>query len=422
MERPEISTSTPRQRVLRAAIATALGLCLTVPAAVAAVHADASGNAAAASAGNDGNKASKSDSSAKAADRRFLDKATKANEKEVAAAQLGVQQASSPQVREYAQMLLRDHQDMLVKVDQVSVALGLSSTPRYVSMAGWGSDARQANTPHPAQDDISASGSGAGDSNVGADDRVAAGEALTAQAGGDTGDDLANSSGSAVGQGGTAGRIGDEDVNTAAGGSRTSDTLTATAGGDADDSSDDDLTATAGTDSTAGASSTGNTSDATASTYGSTSTGTAGTGSSTAVTGAGGTTLGSGGTHTGTSASGTSSTGATGTTGYDTTTMASTDRNATATTSTTQSVPAEATNDPAVRKLASQTGAQFDKAFVDHMVAEHEKAIAEFTRASKDQSLSQQSRDLATQALPGLRNHLEQAKSLRSSLGSSASS
>ena len=73
-----------------------------------------------------------------------------------------------------------------------------------------------------------------------------------------------------------------------------------------------------------------------------------------------------------------------------------------------------------MRKLANLSGAQFDRAFVSQMVADHKKSIAEFERASKDQTLSPQSRELAATALPKLRNHLAMAETLRVNLQTSA--
>lgn len=324
-------------RALRLAIAAGLGLCLSLPLA-------AQDMTQGTRLGNRAHKVSTSSpaASAKQADQRFLDKATKDNEKEVAAATVGQQKAASTDVRNYAEHLLRDHQDMLVKLDETAVALGVASTRHYTAMAGWGSGMRDGTDPHPAQDNISASSAGPGSSNIDANSRTGGpGKAVTAAAGGNTGDDLANSTGSAVGQGGTAGK-----AATAAGGTTTS------------------------------------------------------------------------GRVSGTSATTTTSTGAS--TGYDSSTLASTDNNTAATGMTTQVVPESASNDPAVRKLAAQSGANFDRAFVDHMVMDHKKAIAEFEHASKDNSLSPETRELATNALPKLRSHLAMAETLRVNLKTSA--
>jgi predicted outer membrane protein len=363
---------THRAHALRIAVAAGLGLCLSLPLAAQDMTEGTRLGNRADKASTSGNRATASNATAsRAADERFLTKATKGNEKEVAAATVALQKASSQDVRDYANHLLRDHQDMLVKLDETAVALGVSQTRRYTAMAGWGSGMRDGTDPHPAQDNISASAAGAGDSNTNANNRTSGPtDAQTAAAGGDTGDDLANSTGSAVGQGGTAGK-----AATAAGGTSTGSTVT-------------------GRGTTTGSSS---------------ATGSISTGSSM---------VGSGSTSAGTSASTTAS-GA-GSTGYESSSMASTDANRSATGMTAQAVPASASNDPAVRKLAGLSGEAFDRAFAEQMVADHKKTVAEFERASKDNSLSEQTRTLATDALPKLRNHLAMAESLRGNLKTSA--
>ena len=333
---------TIRSHALRVAVAAGLGLCLSLPLAAQDMTETSRLGTRADKVSTGGNRTATS----QAGDQRFLAKATKANEKEVASATLGQQKASAPDVRQYATHLLRDHQDMLVKLDETAVALGVSTNRRYVAMAGWGSGMRDGTDPHPAQDNIASSSAGPGSSNVDSNSRTGGpSRDLTAAAGGDTGDDLANSTGSAVGQGGTAGK-----AVTGAGSTTTRGTVTGRT--------------------------TGTTSGSTAGVSGATSAG--------ASTTYGGTT-------------------------------ASTDSGVTA-----QVVPDEATNDPAVRKLANLSGAQFDRAFVSQMVADHKKSIAEFERASKDQTLSPQSRELAATALPKLRNHLAMAETLRVNLQTSA--
>jgi putative membrane protein len=62
-------------------------------------------------------------------------------------------------------------------------------------------------------------------------------------------------------------------------------------------------------------------------------------------------------------------------------------------------------------KMAKMTGAAFDKAFAQHMVADHKKDIAEYqTEAKKQDSAGQ----YAMNALPTLQKHLETARSLQS--------
>lgn len=252
---------------LRIAIAAGLGLCLSLPLAAQDAGQDARANDRTQASANPGAAAATPAGSGRMADERFLTKATKGNEKEVAAATVALQKASSQDVREYANHLLRDHQDMLVKLDETAVALGVSQTRRYTAMGGWGSS----------------------EANV--------------------------------------------DASTAAGATHTGGTVTGR-----------------------------------------------------------------------------------GSTGYETAGMASADANRSSTSMTTQAVPASASDDPAVRKLAGLSGASFDRAFADQMVTDHKKTIAEFERASDDKSLSAQTRSLASNALPKLRNHLAMAESLQGSL------
>lgn len=67
------------------------------------------------------------------------------------------------------------------------------------------------------------------------------------------------------------------------------------------------------------------------------------------------------------------------------------------------------------------TGEEFDRAFMEMMVADHERAIAEFERAANDPAHSEQVRSVAREALPSLRQHLQQAESLSQQLVADAS-
>jgi len=62
-------------------------------------------------------------------------------------------------------------------------------------------------------------------------------------------------------------------------------------------------------------------------------------------------------------------------------------------------------------KLGKLSGAKFDRAFVQHMVADHKKDIAEYTKASKMKS-ADQAATYASETLPTLKNHLETAQGL----------
>jgi len=76
-------------------------------------------------------------------------------------------------------------------------------------------------------------------------------------------------------------------------------------------------------------------------------------------------------------------------------------------------LPSELEGDPEAsrRHLMSLSGTAFDKSYMEHMVADHEKAVADFDKASTSAS----DRDLKTWAgktLPTLKEHLELAKSV----------
>jgi len=65
--------------------------------------------------------------------------------------------------------------------------------------------------------------------------------------------------------------------------------------------------------------------------------------------------------------------------------------------------------------IEGKTGKDFDKAYVDAMVADHEKAIAMFENASKNAS-TDKAKKLASDTLPTLHKHLDAAQKLQSSL------
>jgi putative membrane protein len=67
-------------------------------------------------------------------------------------------------------------------------------------------------------------------------------------------------------------------------------------------------------------------------------------------------------------------------------------------------------------KLQKMRGAKFDREFATHMVADHEKDIAEYKKETKQ---SDAAADYAKSELDTLQKHLETAKSLRSSKSSS---
>jgi putative membrane protein len=67
--------------------------------------------------------------------------------------------------------------------------------------------------------------------------------------------------------------------------------------------------------------------------------------------------------------------------------------------------------------LQGKTGKDLDKAWVDMMVMDHQKAIAMFENASKNAS-TDKAKQLATDALPTLRDHLKAVQDLQTKMGS----
>lgn len=70
----------------------------------------------------------------------------------------------------------------------------------------------------------------------------------------------------------------------------------------------------------------------------------------------------------------------------------------------------------ATADLQGKTGADFDRAFVDKMVSDHEATIALFENAAQNAS-TDQAKSLAQGALPKLRAHLQTAQDLQAKLG-----
>ena len=66
--------------------------------------------------------------------------------------------------------------------------------------------------------------------------------------------------------------------------------------------------------------------------------------------------------------------------------------------------------------LQGKTGADFDRAYVDMMVMDHQKAVAIFENAAQNAS-TDEAKALAQGALPKLREHLERAQELQSQSG-----
>jgi putative membrane protein len=62
-------------------------------------------------------------------------------------------------------------------------------------------------------------------------------------------------------------------------------------------------------------------------------------------------------------------------------------------------------------RLSRLSGAQFDRAYMQHMVAAHRSAVAKFDKASRE-ARDAELKDLAARTLPTLRAHLEAAQGL----------
>ena len=70
----------------------------------------------------------------------------------------------------------------------------------------------------------------------------------------------------------------------------------------------------------------------------------------------------------------------------------------------------------ATAALQGKTGADFDRAYIDMMVMDHQKAVAIFENAAQNAS-TDEAKALAQGALPKLREHLERAQELQTQLG-----
>ena len=70
---------------------------------------------------------------------------------------------------------------------------------------------------------------------------------------------------------------------------------------------------------------------------------------------------------------------------------------------------------PAPEAWRAQTGAAFDRAFIEHAITEHEKTIALFETEAKD-GTDAEIKAWAAKKLPGLRAHLKSAQDLKAKL------
>jgi putative membrane protein len=66
--------------------------------------------------------------------------------------------------------------------------------------------------------------------------------------------------------------------------------------------------------------------------------------------------------------------------------------------------------------LKGKTGAEFDKAYVDAMVKDHEEDVKEFQREA-DKGKDEQIKAFASETLPVIQGHLEKIKGIQSKMG-----
>lgn len=71
-------------------------------------------------------------------------------------------------------------------------------------------------------------------------------------------------------------------------------------------------------------------------------------------------------------------------------------------------------NEDALNALASKSGVEFDKAYMEMMIIDHENAIELFKSVNDNTSKTIQ--DFASKTLPSLQTHLDEAKKISSSL------
>jgi putative membrane protein len=69
-----------------------------------------------------------------------------------------------------------------------------------------------------------------------------------------------------------------------------------------------------------------------------------------------------------------------------------------------------------IKDFDSKSGADYDRAFIEHAIKDHRKDISKFERASRDLNDSEL-KAFATETLPTLRNHLAEAERIAKSMG-----
>ena len=75
----------------------------------------------------------------------------------------------------------------------------------------------------------------------------------------------------------------------------------------------------------------------------------------------------------------------------------------------------DAKHKEAVDKLAKLSGPEFDRAYIRYQVKHHEKRVSQFQDES-DNGTETGAKTLATRMLPGVQQHLNEAKDLNKSL------
>jgi putative membrane protein len=65
------------------------------------------------------------------------------------------------------------------------------------------------------------------------------------------------------------------------------------------------------------------------------------------------------------------------------------------------------------------SGAEFDRKYMEHMVSDHRKAVAEFKKASES-AQDPETKAFAAKTLPKLQDHLTQAQSINDSVKSAS--
>jgi len=74
----------------------------------------------------------------------------------------------------------------------------------------------------------------------------------------------------------------------------------------------------------------------------------------------------------------------------------------------------------AADRLRQQSGSSFDKAYVQQMLADHQKAVDLFRKASADNGVDTNLRQFAGKTLPTLEHHLQEVQDLSSDVGNAS--